>query len=113
MCLRLFINKCAWTSIDNKNPLMQPIFVTLSNKMAMQEVQKYLKSKYQSIEIQEDFHEIFIKDRSYGVTLSFITEEGGTMINAYVFNKKNPYRKKKYLINFLEPIRDLFKDYIR
>ena len=112
MCIRLLLNKCAWTSFENKNPLLHPIFVTLSNKVAMLEIKKFLEKKFDTFEMQEDFHEIYVKDHNYGVTISFVTEEGGTMITSYVHNKKNPYRVKKYLINFLLPIREHLKDYI-
>ena len=72
-----------------------------------------IKDKYEHIVVQEDYHEIFVKDHHYGVTISFLTEEGGTTISAYVHNKHNPYRKKKYLIKFLTPIREKLKDHTR
>lgn len=114
MCIRLLVNKCCWTSFDNKNPLLHPIVVSLSNKSAMQKVSEYLKEKYgEKVVPNEDFHEIFVKDKNYGITVSFLTDEGGTIINAYCHNKVNPYRKKKYLINFLNPIRELLSQYDR
>lgn len=113
MCFRLLMNDCAETSIDDKSELLHPIFVNLGAKRAIDEVKKYVENKYNSFEIQEDFHEIFVKDGNYGITISFVEEDNGTTISCYVYNRKKRLGLKKYLINFLLPIKENLKNYIK
>lgn len=109
--LSVFFETYSITSDDNKNSDLHPIEVSCDIDSSMRRSQELLtRLGYDSFVVSENFKEIFTKNASFEVTVSFIAlQNGGTRIGMAVFSPKGKLTKK-ILIGLMREISQEFGD---